>query len=503
MTAYDELMKKIKDIDIISQIGSLLSWDQEVMMPPKAALLRAEQLAYLSSIRHEKMTDEKIGTLLERLEKDNNLDEIQIGNIRLIRNSYDKATKLPNDFVIELAKHRSMSMITWTEAREKDDFSIFRDDLEKMISLVRREADYLGYDEVRYDALLDNYESGLTVSKLDPLFRSLRNNVSPLVKLVVEEGEEPNMDWVKENKWSKAGQENLSHRVSEAIGFDFSAGRRDSSTHPFCGGPNPDDVRWTTRYSETEPFGSLYGSMHETGHGMYEQGRPRNLDFQPAGKANGLGIHESQSRLWENQIGRSLAFCEWSLPLWKENFSENMNEVKAEDLWRSVNMVQPSLIRTESDEATYNLHIMIRYEIEKQLISGEIEVDDLPNVWNEMYDKFLGIKVPNDSLGVLQDVHWSMGAFGYFPTYTLGNLYSAQLLSAAKKDLGDINKQIRDGNFSPLLEWMRNKVHSRGSIIEPSELIKEATGRMPSSDDFVEYLKNKINELYQIKIDIK
>ena len=204
MTAYDELMKKIKDVDIISQIGSLLSWDQEVMMPPKAALLRAEQLAYLSSIRHEKMTDEKIGTLLERLEKDNNLDEIQIGNIRLIRNSYEKATKLPNDFVIELAKHRSMSMITWTEAREKDDFSIFRDDLKKMISLVRREADYLGYDEVRYDALLDNYESGLTVSKLDPLFRSLRNNVSPLVKLVVEEGTEPNMDWVKENKWSKA-----------------------------------------------------------------------------------------------------------------------------------------------------------------------------------------------------------------------------------------------------------------------------------------------------------
>ena len=243
--------------------------------------------------------------------------------------------------------------------------------------------------------------------------------------------------------------------------------------------------------------------MHETGHGIYEQGRPRNLDFQPAGKANGLGIHESQSRLWENQVGRSLAFCEWSLPLWKENFSENMIEVSAEDLWRSVNLVQPSLIRTESDEATYNLHIMIRYEIEKQLISGEIEVDDLPKVWNQMYDQFLGIKVPSDSLGVLQDVHWSMGAFGYFPTYTLGNLYSAQLLSAAKKDLGDINNQIRDGNFSPLLEWMRNKVHSRGSIIEPSELIKEATGYAPSSDDFVQYLKNKINELYQINIDIR
>jgi len=242
--------------------------------------------------------------------------------------------------------------------------------------------------------------------------------------------------------------------------------------------------------------------MHETGHGMYEQGRPRDLDFQPAGKANGLGIHESQSRLWENQIGRSLEFCEWVLPLWKENFPENMKNVNAEDLWKSVNIIQPSLIRTESDEATYNLHIMIRYEIEKKLISGEIEVDDLPTIWNDMYDEFLGIKVPNNSLGVLQDVHWSMGAFGYFPTYTLGNLYSAQLLSAAKKDLGDINEQIKQGEFFPLLEWMREKIHSRGSIIEPAELIKEATGRFPSSEEFIEYLKDKISDLYEIDISL-
>jgi carboxypeptidase Taq len=393
-------------------------------------------------------------------------------------------------------------MITWTEARAKDNFSIFRDDLKKMIDLVRREADYLGYDNVRYDALLDNYESGLTVAKLDPLFKNLRENVAPLVKLVVENGKSPDMSWVNENTWKKSGQEILSQRVSEAIGFDFGAGRRDSSTHPFCGGPNPDDVRWTTRYSESEPFGSLYGSMHETGHGMYEQGRPRDLDFQPAGKANGLGIHESQSRLWENQIGRSLEFCEWVLPLWKENFPENMKNVNAEDLWKSVNIIQPSLIRTESDEATYNLHIMIRYEIEKKLISGEIEVDDLPTIWNDMYDEFLGIKVPNNSLGVLQDVHWSMGAFGYFPTYTLGNLYSAQLLSAAKKDLGDINERIKQGEFFPLLEWMREKIHSRGSIIEPAELIKEATGRFPSSEEFIEYLKDKISDLYEIDISL-
>ena len=350
--------------------------------------------------------------------------------------------------------------------------------------------------------MLDNYESGLTVAKLDPLFENLRDKVAPLVKFVVEKGEIPDMSWVNENTWNKSGQEVLSQRVSEAIGFDFEAGRRDSSTHPFCGGPNPDDVRWTTRYSESEPFGSLYGSMHETGHGMYEQGRPRDLDFQPAGKANGLGIHESQSRLWENQIGRSLEFVSGYCHFGRKIFPENMKNVSAEDLWKSVNIVQPSLIRTESDEATYNLHIMIRYEIEKKLISGEIEVDDLPEIWCDMYEKFLGIKVPNNSLGVLQDVHWSMGAFGYFPTYTLGNLYSAQLLSAAKKDLGDINKQIKQGNFTPLLEWMRKKIHSRGSIIEPAELIKEATGNFPSSDEFVEYLENKISDLYQFDTNL-
>jgi carboxypeptidase Taq len=239
--------------------------------------------------------------------------------------------------------------------------------------------------------------------------------------------------------------------------------------------------------------------MHETGHGLYEQGRPRELDFQPAGKANGLGVHESQSRLWENQVGRSVAFCEWVLPLWKNNFPENMKGVSAEDLWRSVNLIEPSLIRVEADEATYNLHIMIRYEIEKKLISGEIEVDDLPKIWNEMYDEFLGISPPNDTLGVLQDVHWSMGAFGYFPTYTLGNLYSAQLLSAAKNDLGDVDEQFRQGNFSPLLNWMRVNIHKKGSVLEPASLIEEATGFPPSSEAFVEYLKDKVEKLYQIR----
>ena len=498
MNAYDELLERLRDIDLIGQIGGLVSWDQEVLMPPKAAGLRAEQLAWISKTGHQRLTNPRIGELLDELEVTDSLNDVQTANVRLARESYDKETKLPTEFVEEMAKHRSKAQISWSEARAKDDFSIFRDDLAKSIDLARRKADYLGYDELRYDALLDIYESGLTVARVDPLFAGLRDNVAPLIKAVVESGNRPDISWVEDNSWEQPGQEALSQGVSEAIGFDFSAGRRDASTHPFCGGPNPDDVRWTTRYSESDPFGSLYGSMHETGHGTYEQGRRRDLDFQPAGEANGLGVHESQSRLWENQIGRSREFCEWALPMWQKHFPQNMDGVDSEALWQAVNLVEPSLIRVEADEATYNMHIMIRYEIEKKLIAGDLEIDDLPDAWDDMYEEFLGIRAPNRTLGVLQDIHWSMGAFGYFPTYTLGNLYSAQLLAAARKDLPDHDEQMRCGEFGPLLDWMREHVHQRGSILEPADLIEEATGSPPSPDAFVDYLKDKVEQLYGV-----
>ena len=499
MEAYEELLARLKDIDLISQIGGLISWDQEVLMPPKAAVLRAEQLAWISKTGHEKLTDQRIGVLISQLESENGLDDVEMANVRLARESYDRATKLPTEFVEEMAKHRSRAQISWTEARASDDFSIFRDDLAKAVELARAKADYLGYDALRYDALLDLYETGLTVERVDPLFAGLRENVAPLIRAVMDRGRRPDISWIENNSWPQEAQEKLSHSVAEAIGFDFGAGRRDASTHPFCGGPNPDDVRWTTRYNESDPFGSLYGSMHETGHGTYEQGRRRDLDFQPAGQANGLGVHESQSRLWENQVGRSREFCEWALPLWKECFPENMEGVGVEELWQAVNLVEPSLIRVEADEATYNLHIMIRYEIEKMLIGGDLEVDDLPDAWDEMYEEFLGIRAPNRALGVLQDIHWSMGAFGYFPTYTLGNLYAAQLLEAARDDLPDHDSQIKRGDFQPVLDWMRSKVHNRGSILMPAELIEEATGDSPSPDAFVRYLGSKIERLYGVK----
>ena len=496
--AYDALMERMRELDVIGQIGGLLGWDQEVMMPPKAAKLRAEQMAWISKEGHARMTAPEVGELLAAAESEMNGSEVEQGNLRIIRDSYDKATKKPPEFVEEFARHRSKSIVTWTEAREKDDFSIFRDDLAKMIDMSRELAGYLGYEDNPYDALLDLYESGLTVAKLDPLFAGLRDSSVPLIKAVSELEDKPDCSWVHAHPWPKEKQESLSQAFSEAIGFDFDAGRRDESTHPFCGGSNPDDVRWTTRYDEKEPYGAIFGTMHETGHALYEQGRPRDLDFQPVGEANGLGIHESQSRLWENQVGRSLAFCEWSFPLWQEHFPANFEGVTPEMLWQAVNQVEPSLIRVEADEATYNLHVMIRYEVEKLLINGELEVDDLPDAWDDMYERFLGIRSPTRTEGVLQDVHWSMGAFGYFPTYTLGNLYSAQLLQAAEKDIGSIDEQVRQGDFEPLLNWMRTHVHARGSILEPADHIEEATGEQPKPDAFVAYLADKIGALYGV-----
>jgi carboxypeptidase Taq len=495
--AYDALMERVREIETIGQIQGLLGWDQEVMMPPKAAPLRAEQLAWLSKASHSMMTDPGMGKALQAAEAEGAGDEVAAGNLRLLRDAHDKATKKPADFVDRFARHKSKAIRTWTEAREKDDFSIYRDDLATMIDLARELAGYLGYEDNPYDALLDIYESGLTVAQVDPLFAGLREALVPMIAAVAE-CDEPDMSWVESNHWPEAAQAALSHAISEAIGFDFDAGRRDKSTHPFCGGANPDDVRWTTRYDEAEPFGSLYGSLHETGHGLYEQGRPRNLDFQPAGHADGLGVHESQSRLWENQVGRSLTFSEWAMPHWTEHFPDNMEGVTGEMLWRAVNKVEPSFIRVEADEATYNLHIMIRYEIEKQLINGELEVDDLPDAWDAMYERFLGIRAPNRTLGVLQDIHWSFGAFGYFPTYTLGNLYSAQLLAAARADLGDVESQWAEGDFSPLLGWMREKIHARGSILSPAELIEEATGQAPTPKPFFDYLAAKIERLYGV-----
>ncbi len=496
MSNYDELISRVKELSVIESIGGLLAWDQETYMPPQGTQLRSESLAYLSKTAHSVLIAPEMGVLLNSLENDN-LTDAESANVREIRRSYNKATKLPTSLVEEMARHNSTSLQIWQEARAKSDFAHFAPALEKTLDLACQAAEHYGYKENIYDAMLDIYEQGMSVSQLDLLFASLRKEIVPLVKAIGECDNHPDLSFMKTTSFSKEGQRDFSLRVSKAIGFDFEGGRMDTSTHPFCSGAGPGDVRFTTRYDESFPFGCLYGVMHETGHGLYEQGLSKEHEGTPLSKAVSLGVHESQSRLWENVVGRSREF--WNH--WLSDFCEvfpDVGDLDLDTIHHAVNNVEPSLIRVEADEVTYNLHIMIRYEVEKALVNGEVKVNDLPQFWNSQMENYLGIIPPNDAQGVLQDVHWSMGAFGYFPTYTLGNLYAAQLWEATLRDIPDMLSLISQGETKPLLDWMRNKIHVHGSLWEPEDLIFQATGEKPSSDAFVRYLKQKFNSLYHL-----
>ena len=497
MSDYDNFIGRVKELSLIGSLSGIMGWDQETMMPPKGGKLRSEMMAFLSSQAHSRITDPEMGNLLTSLESQN-LTEEQAANIREVKQSYDKATKLPGDLVEEKARHKSNSLRVWQEARSEDDFGKFLPYLEKSVELTCKTAEYYGYEDNIYDALLDIYESGMTVKQLDPLFSGLRDAIVPLVKAVGESPNQPDTSFLDIGQFPEDKQREFSLKVAEGIGFDFEAGRMDTSTHPFCSGAGPNDVRFTTRYDEEFPFGCLYGVMHETGHGTYEQGLLEEHEGTPMGQAVSLGVHESQSRMWENMVGRSKEFWQYYIEDFKECFPHLPSDLDVDTLHRAVNTVKPSLIRVESDEATYNLHIMVRYEIEKQLVNGNINVSDLPDFWNSKMEEYLGVTPPNNTKGVLQDIHWSMGAIGYFPTYTLGNLYAAQLYAAAIADDPTIPSKIAKGEFSVLLDWMRSHIHVHGSKLKPADLITKATGKEPSSDDFIKYLTSKYSKIYNL-----
>jgi len=495
MSDYDDFISRVKELSLVGSLTGLMGWDQETMMPPKGGKLRSEMMAFLSKQSHSRITDPEMGRLLDSLESQDLSDE-QAANVREVRRSYDKATKLPEELVEEKARHKSQALQVWQEARAENDFEKFRPSLEKTVELTCKTAEYYGYEDNIYDALLDIYEPGMTVSQLDPLFAGLREAIVPLVKAVGESKNQPDLSFLDIGEFSEEKQREFSLKVAESIGFDFNAGRMDTSTHPFCSGAGPNDVRFTTRYDEEFPFGCLYGVMHETGHGTYEQGLLQEHEGTPMGKAVSLGVHESQSRMWENMVGRSHEFWQFYIEEFKSCFSHLPSDLDVDTLHRGVNTVKPSLIRVESDEATYNLHIMVRYEIEKQLVNGNIAIADLPEFWNSKMQEYLGVTPPNDTKGVLQDIHWSMGAIGYFPTYTLGNLYAAQLYAAALADDPTITEKIAKGQFTVLLEWMRSHIHVHGSKLLPADLMTQATGKEPNSDAFVDYLQSKFTKIY-------
>ncbi|HEX6961860.1 MAG TPA: carboxypeptidase M32 [Lacipirellula sp.] len=495
--AYESLMAHARETAKLNSIAGLLEWDERTKMPPAAGEYRAEQISYLAGEVHKRQTDRRVGEWLSQLSDsplaaDSHSETGAV--IRELRRQYDKKTKLPQALVEELSRTAVLGQQTWVEARKADSFATFKPILEKTLKLKREEAAALGYEATPYDALLDDYEPHAKTAEVSATLARLRDELTPLVAQIVSSSQQPDASILK-REFPVEAQEAFGKEAAAAIGFDFSAGRLDVTDHPFCGGAGPRDIRITTRYN-THDFGDAFFSiLHEAGHGLYEQGLPPEHFGLPTGEAVSLGIHESQSRMWENQVGRSRAFWELFLPQAQTAFT-SLQGVSLDAFYAAVNEVRPSLIRVDADEVTYNLHILIRFELERAMIEDDLQAADLPAAWNEKYQKYLGITPPNDADGCLQDVHWSAGLFGYFPTYSLGNLYAGQFFAKASKDLGDLNAAFRRGEFAPLLEWLRTNIHRHGQRYTATELAANVTGNPLSHGPWMEQIRRKYGELY-------
>lgn len=498
---YEELRRELRETEVFASVSALLSWDQETMMPPKGTSLRAEQASALGQLVHERRTSERFAELLQSCEADADLqaDPAIAANLREIRRSYDQAVKIPTSLVKEFAETTTHSQHVWREARQRSDFRMFAPWLEKIVDLTRSRAECLAKPGTTdlYDPLLDEYEPGAKTAEIVEVFRDLRARLTPLIHDVAESAHRPNTR-IHEIPLPIARQIEFNTRVAQRVGFDFDAGRLDTSTHPFCQGVGPGDTRMTTRYREDGFFDALSSTLHETGHALYEQGLPNEHFGEPLGESVSLGIHESQSRMWENFVGRSKPFWTWALPEAQREFGSSIEGIDVEEVYAAMNVVRPTLIRVESDEATYNLHIMLRFDLERGLLSGDLPVRDLPGAWNERIKEDLRLEVPDDRRGCLQDVHWSMAAIGYFPTYTLGNLYAAQFWSVIKKDLPNLDERFSRGEFSDLLDWLRREIHSKGRRYPAPELCEKVTGEPLTAAHFMSYLESKVRPLYGV-----
>ncbi len=491
---YSEYKVHLQKIADMRFAIAVLQWDQETYMPAKSIRYRAQQIATLSETSHKLFTSRKTGQLLQTLSERDDLPEQYRQNVTLSLYDYSKLKKLPSTFVRAQSEAISKSYQFWIEARKANSFQVFEDSLDKLIHLKRREAGQLGYEGHPYNALLNDYERGATVSFLDATFNTLQE---PLVALLRKVGAQPQVDDAFLQKhYPKQLQWQFGMDLIKQLGFDFEAGRQDISEHPFTTSFSSNDVRVTTRISENDFSNMCWSCIHETGHALYEQGLPEEEYGLPLGEYASLGIHESQSRLWENNVGRSLGFWEHNLPLLKTYFPDQLSDVDPVQFYRAINKVTPSLIRTEADELTYHFHVIIRYELEKRLIEGSVETKDIPAIWNELYEKYLGIQVPDDRNGCLQDVHWSHGSFGYFPTYSLGSLYAAQFYRTAGQQIPALAETIQKGDIVPLLQWLRTHVHQYGRRYTSEQLCRNITGEPLNSSYFLEYATDKYRGIY-------
>jgi len=495
--AYKELCDKSRQIAYLGSAIAVLNWDQRTMIPAKGHDHRVGQLTFLAGMYHNMKTDPRIGELLAVTQGSDQPSDplaVEAVNLRLWKRSYDMAVRIPEKLAVELAKASAEGQSVWEQAKPQNDWDRFKPYLERIVALKREEAEALGYEHEPYDALLDRYEEGETTRHLQPIFERLRVALAELLSRL-QGSRMPAGANVPRGRYAVTDQEAFAVHVASKIGYDMGAGRLDVSAHPFTTGIGPGDVRITTRYSEDSLHGAIFTVLHEAGHALYHQGLPLEHWGTPMCRPASLGVNESQSRMWENLVGRSLSFWKHFYPDLVSRFPA-VADVPLEDFHRHINDVKPSLIRVDADEVTYNIHILLRFELEVMLASGELEVEDLPEAWNMKIYKFLGIRPPDHATGLMQDVHWSSGSVGYFPTYTLGNLYSAQLFAKARREIGDVDALMERGEFSPLLEWLRKNIHSQGSRYQPRPLVRTVTGEDLNPDHLIDYLRGKYLALY-------
>jgi len=497
---YEALMKRLTDVRNVGRAGALLNWDMETQMPPKGAENRASQMETISRIHHQMFTADETAKLLDDAASEvdgEDYDSVEASMLRVVQKDFDDATKLPTEFVAAFSALTAKAHHSWKKARENADFSIFEEDLKKIVEMSQQKAEYMGYDNSPYDALLYEYESSLTTADVQSIFEGHRSQLVDLVAAITDVQDRVSDDLVRQS-FPKEAQAKFGRIVSEAIGYDYDRGRIDEAVHPFSMSFSKNDSRITTRYDLNWLNPALFGTMHECGHSMYEQGISDVLDGTMLGNGTSLSVHESQSRTWENLVGRSRNFWDWAWPKLLEVFPEQFADADIEDFYKAINAVKPNFIRVEADECTYNLHIMLRFEIEQKMINGEVDVADVPDLWNATFDEFFGITPPNDALGCLQDIHWSMGGIGYFSTYALGNLLACQFYDKAVADVPSIPQDIADGNFTTLLSWSNANIHAHGRKYDTKELVKRVTGSDIDSGPYIQYLTDKFTAIYDL-----
>lgn len=493
----EQLKERLGEVSDIARAASVLGWDQQVNMPPRGAEARGWQLATLSKIAQEKFIADEVGQLLEDVKQefagaDPNSDEAAM--IRVAARNYDKAKRVPPEFIQEQAIVTTKAFEAWREARSKSDFSIFRPHLEKVVELVQRYVSFFPPGNHPYDTLLDDYEPGMKTEEVKEIFDALRPKQVKLIKAIA--GKKQVKDDFLFKKYNEKKLIDFGENVVTKYGYDWSRGRQDKAPHPFETTFSVNDVRITTRFEDDNPLATLFSTLHESGHAMYEQGINPAYERTSLSGGTSLAVHESQSRMWENLVGRSMPFWEHFYPTLKKTFPSQLDGVSLKAFYKAINKVEPSLIRVNADEATYNLHIMLRLELEIGMVEGTVAVKDLPEIWNAKMQEYLGIVPPNDAKGVLQDIHWSGGSIGYFSTYALGNLVSAQLWEKIRKDIRDLDDQICKGNFSELLGWLRTNIHQHGHKYDPQDLVERVTGSKITAEPYIRYLTKKYSEIY-------